>query len=129
MASEKLIPVVATPHPTQSRRNMPTLTPCCEPILGTVLSAEEANELALALKALADPVRLRLVSLVATAGEACACDFPGILGKSQPTISHHLTLLVKAGILQREQRGKWAWFRVNEDQMESIRTTIGPRQP
>lgn len=129
MATEKLIPVSAKPHPTQSDPEEPESVPCCQPILGTVLSAEEADELALTLKALADPVRLRLVSLVATAGEACACDFPSILGKSQPTVSHHLTLLVKAGILQREQRGKWAWFRVNESQMESIRTTIGPHRP
>lgn len=98
---------------------------CCAPILGSVLGAEEAAELAVLLKALADPVRLRLVSIIAGAGEACACDFPGILGKSQPTISHHLSLLVSAGILEREQRGKWAWFNVCSSQMELIRTALG----
>ncbi len=99
---------------------------CCEPILGSVLTAEEAVELAVLLKALADPVRLRLVSIVAGSGEACACDFPEILGKSQPTVSHHLSLLVNAGILEREQRGKWAWFNVSSHQMELIQTAIGP---
>lgn len=102
-----------------------TAEPCCEPILGTVLTIEGAEELARTLKALADPVRLRLVSIIATNGEACACDFPALLQKSQPTISHHLTLLVNAGILAREQRGKWAWFQVNEDRMDAIRTMIG----
>lgn len=99
---------------------------CCEPIFSSVLSPEDAEQLSVTLKALADPIRLRLLSIIASTDEACACDFPSALGKSQPTISHHLTLLVNAGILEREQRGKWAWFRVNNERMEAIRTAIGP---
>lgn len=102
-----------------------TPTRCCAPILDNVLSAHDAEELAATVKALADPIRLRLVSIIASAGEACACDFPDALGKSQPTISHHLSLLVNAGILHREQRGKWAWFQVDKARMEAIRTAIG----
>lgn len=90
---------------------------------------EEANALDLAdrLKALADPVRIRMVSMVANApvGEVCACEFPEILDRSQPTISHHLTKLVEAGLLTREQRGKWAWFRLADDALAAIRAALG----
>ncbi len=97
---------------------------CCGPLAGATLSEVDAELLASVLKALADPVRLRLLSIIASAGEGCACDFPDALGKSQPTISHHLGQLVKAGILEREQRGKWAWFRVNPAQIEAIRAAL-----
>lgn len=97
---------------------------CCSPLLSSTLDEGEAAELATILKALADPVRLRLVNVIAESGEGCACDFPAAVGKSQPTISHHLGQLVKAGILHREQRGKWAWFRVNEDRLEAVRTVL-----
>jgi len=97
---------------------------CCSPLLSTPLEDDEATELAGILKALADPVRLRLVSIIATEGEGCACDFPAVLGKSQPTVSHHLSQLVKAGILEREQRGKWAWFRVDEDRLAALRSVL-----
>jgi ArsR family transcriptional regulator len=98
---------------------------CCPPLSSEELNSDEAEELATLLKALADPVRLRLVNMIATNGQGCACDFPAALGKSQPTISHHLTQLVKAGILEREQRGKWAWFTVNPARMAAIRTALG----
>lgn len=106
-------------RPSQSQ-----LAPCCPDLFGPVLGNDEAEELAAMLKALADPVRLRLVNAIAAAGEGCACDFPGLLGKSQPTISHHLSILVKAGILGREQRGKWAWFWVESDRLEELRHTL-----
>ena len=95
---------------------------CCAPLLQSPLSETEANELADVLKAIADPVRLRLVSIIASAadGEVCACDLPGLVGRSQPTVSHHLTLLVKAGIVDREQRGKWAWFRLRPDRLAAV---------
>jgi ArsR family transcriptional regulator, arsenate/arsenite/antimonite-responsive transcriptional repressor len=95
---------------------------CCAPLLRTPLGEAEASELAEILKAVADPVRLRLVSIVATAasGEVCACDLPGLVDRSQPTVSHHLSLLVKAGILDREQRGKWAWFRLRPERLASL---------
>lgn len=101
---------------------------CCPQVTGAVLSEDQAAELAIALKALADPIRLRLVSLVAASqsGELCACDLPELLDRSQPTISHHLGLLVKAGVLNREQRGKWAWFRVENDRLADLATILSP---
>jgi ArsR family transcriptional regulator, arsenate/arsenite/antimonite-responsive transcriptional repressor len=95
---------------------------CCAPLLRAALDEEQATELADLLKALADPVRLRLVSIVATAesGEVCACDLPALVGRSQPTVSHHLSLLAKSGILQREQRGKWAWFRLRRERLAAL---------
>ena len=85
-----------------------------------------ADELASLLKALADPVRVRLVSMVVNApgGEICACDLPGALDRSQPTVSHHLAQLVKAGILVREQRGKWAWFRLDRARLAQLRSAL-----
>ena len=77
------------------------------------------------LKALADPIRLRLINLIAQCGEACACDLPAALERAQPTISHHLSVLVKAGLLEREKRGKWAWFRVREDQLHALGEVLG----
>ena len=95
-------------------------TLCCTPILTDTISEPDAADLAVVLKALADPVRLRLVSIVASAGEACACDLTEPTGRSQATVSHHLGQLVKAGILEREQRGKWAWFRIDRTRLESV---------
>jgi ArsR family transcriptional regulator, arsenate/arsenite/antimonite-responsive transcriptional repressor len=100
---------------------------CCTPVTGGQLGEAEAVELAAVLKALADPVRLRLVSIIASAptGEICACELPALLDRSQPTISHHLTQLVRAGLIDREQRGKWAWFRVRPDGFAAIRAALG----
>jgi len=112
--------MAATPTP-------PTFPSCCPSLTGAVLGEHEAEVLAARLKALADPVRLRLVSLVACAseGEVCACDLPELLNRSQPTISHHLKQLVEAGILSREQRGKWAWFALQADALDDIRGALG----
>ncbi len=95
---------------------------CCTPLLQVTLDEDQAAELADVLKALADPVRLRLVSLIATAadGEICTCDLPALVGRSQPTVSHHLSILVKAGLLEREQRGKWAWFALRRDRLAQV---------
>lgn len=100
---------------------------CCPPMTGAVLDEAQASQLAARLKALADPIRLRLVSLLACSerGELCACDLPQILGRKQPTISHHLKLLVEAGIIDREQRGKWAWFRLRPRALEEVRAALG----
>ena len=97
---------------------------CC--VYDNSLDEAGAEELAALLKALADPVRLRVVSLIASSssGEVCTCDLPALLNRSQPTISHHLTQLVNAGILEREQRGKWAWFRMTE-RLQQIRAALG----
>ena len=106
---------------------MKVIQTCCEPVLVEPISANEATELAAAFKLLADPIRLRILSLIANApnGELCACDLPSVLERSQPTVSHHLTQLVKAGVLEREQRGKWAWFRLAPDGLGSIRSALG----
>lgn len=87
---------------------------CCAPITGTPLSAEDAERLAALLKAIAEPTRLRLLSLVAAheGGEACVCDLTDPVGLSQPTVSHHLKILVDAGLLTREKRGVWAFYRL-----------------
>jgi ArsR family transcriptional regulator, arsenate/arsenite/antimonite-responsive transcriptional repressor len=72
-------------------------------------------------------VRVRLVSIIggAPGGEICACDLPGLLDRSQPTISHHLSVLVRAGLIDREQRGKWAWFRLRREGFAAIRAALG----
>jgi len=95
---------------------------CCTPLFTDQFDEDAAEEVAVILKALADPIRLRLVSIIgtATSGEACACDLPALVDRSQPTVSHHLSQLVKANILTREQRGKWAWFRINAQQMNTV---------
>ena len=98
---------------------------CCAPLAKSEIDDEGAAQLASVLKALADPVRIRLVSIIAASGEACACDLPELVGKSQPTVSHHLKLLAEANILEREQRGKWAWFRINPAQLNALCTILG----
>ena len=95
------------------------------------LSAPRAADLARTLKALADPARLRLLSLVAAAdgGETCVCDLTGPVALSQPTVSHHLKVLVDAGLLTREQRGKWAYYRLVDGALEKLaEETLVPLQ-
>jgi ArsR family transcriptional regulator len=106
---------------------IPVEAVCCAPVTTSALDEAAAVELAAVLKALADPVRLRLVSIIASAptGEICACELPGLLDRTQPTISHHLTQLVRAGLIDREQRGKWAWFRVRLEGFAAIRAALG----
>lgn len=98
---------------------------CCPPLLGPDLGDDAAADLAATLKALADPIRLKLINLIARSGEACACDLPAMLDRSQPTISHHLSILVKSGVLEREQRGKWAWFRLNPGRLTELCGALG----
>jgi ArsR family transcriptional regulator len=102
------------------------ITACCLPVLHATLSDEQAADLAGAFKVLADPVRLRLLSLVAAApdGEVCACDLVDPVGRSQPTVSHHLSVLVEAGLLTRQQRGRWAWFRVVPGRLNVLRDAL-----
>jgi ArsR family transcriptional regulator len=99
---------------------------CCGPVLIEPIDAAEAEELAAAFKLLADPIRLRILSLIANSpgGEMCGCDLPRITGRSQPTVSHHLSLLAEAGLLTREQRGKWAWFSVERDKVAVLRDAL-----
>jgi len=104
---------------------------CCGPLTSEALGEDDAVELADALKKLADPARLRLLSLVASAsaGEACACDLVEPLGGSQPTVSHHLSILVDAGFLAREKRSRWAWYRIVPERLQLLREALGPEPP
>ena len=94
---------------------------CCAPLGAPALGEEEASATAELFKALGDPARVRIVNLLATAGEpVCACDLYEPLGLSQPTVSHHLKKLTEAGLLEREQRGKWAYFSLQRDAVEKL---------
>jgi ArsR family transcriptional regulator len=106
-----------------------TIETCCAPVLQEALSADEAEQLAGAFKLLADPIRLRLLSLIANSpgGEACVCDLTGPLDRTQPTISHHLSALTSAGLLEREQRGRWAYFRVATERVDVLREALALR--
>ncbi len=101
---------------------------CCTPVTAGVLDESDAEDLAAAFKVLADPARLRLLSMVASAkaGEACACDLVGPVGRSQPTVSHHLSMLVDAGLLVREKRGRWAWYRVVPERLQALQAALAP---
>jgi len=99
---------------------------CCAPVLASTLSETEAEDLAAAFKVLADPARLRLLSMIASSDEACACDLVEPLGKSQPTVSHHLAVLTEAGLLEREKRGKWAYYRAVPARLAVLRDALGP---
>jgi ArsR family transcriptional regulator len=99
---------------------------CCTPLSLEPLSRERAEQLAGLLKAVADPTRLQLMSLVAAAGEtkACVCDLTSPLGLTQPTVSHHLKVLVDAGLLTREKRGNWAYYGLVNERLADIRTLL-----
>jgi len=99
----------------------PPLTSCCPPALA-LLDKAEAASLSIVLKAVADPVRLRLLHHIAAAPDTtvCACHLPAALGISQPTLSHHLKKLVEVGLVTREQRGRWAHYRLNRAAMDRL---------
>lgn len=101
---------------------------CCPSVLNAPLDESEATELASGFAALADPVRLRLLSLIAgrEAGEVCACELVEPLDRSQPTVSHHLKMLFEAGLVQREKRGTWVWYRVVPERLEALRRALAP---
>ncbi len=102
---------------------------CCPPLSREPLSAEQAEQVAPLLKALAEPVRLRLMSLIAShpGGEACVCDLNDAFDLSQPTISHHLKVLHEAGLLDRDKRGVWVYYRARTGALASLGTLIGHR--
>jgi ArsR family transcriptional regulator, arsenate/arsenite/antimonite-responsive transcriptional repressor len=97
---------------------------CCTPLTGTPMSAAQAEQVAPLLKALADPVRLRLVSLIAASagGEACVCDLNDAFELTQATISHHLKVLHSAGVLDRDKRGVWVYYAVKPAALASVAT-------
>jgi ArsR family transcriptional regulator, arsenate/arsenite/antimonite-responsive transcriptional repressor len=103
-----------------------TIAPDCPPVLAGALDADDAEALAGALRVLADPTRLRILSLIQSQPEheACICHLTEPLGLTQPTVSHHMKVLLTAGLVQREQRGSWAFFRVVPEQLGSLRSLL-----
>jgi ArsR family transcriptional regulator, arsenate/arsenite/antimonite-responsive transcriptional repressor len=99
---------------------------CCGPLTGEPLDEAAAVTLAASFAALADPVRLRLLSLLASseAGEVCVCDMTGPVGKSQPTVSHHLKILAEAGLIAGEKRGRWVWYHLLPERLAQLRATL-----
>lgn len=105
-------------------------TACCSTLTGGVLDEDDAATLAKMFKALGDPTRVRLLSMIAAGedSEACICDLTGPVGLSQPTVSHHMKLLTEAGLVTREQRGRWAYYRIVGDALESLGTSLTGRR-
>jgi ArsR family transcriptional regulator, arsenate/arsenite/antimonite-responsive transcriptional repressor len=98
---------------------------CGPPLTEVPLSEADSVCLAAVLGALADPVRLRLISILAAQGEVCSCHLEEPLGKSQPTISHHTRVLAKAGLIEGDKRGKWTWWRIVPERLAAIREALG----
>ena len=113
----------ATPPPTGTGTGTGF---CCAPVTGAVIGIAEAEHLARVFKALGDPTRVRLLSLISAAagGEACICDLTEPVALSPPTLSHHMKLLVDAGLITREQRGKWAYYRVVDDALRAASAAL-----
>ncbi len=115
--------VAMSPKPTMTVASDPA---CCPPIGASPLGEAHAAELARAFGALADPARLRILSLVASAeaGEICVCDLVDPIGKSQPTVSHHLKVLSDAGLIAGDKRGRWVWYRVLPERLAELRAAL-----
>ncbi|MBV9446941.1 MAG: helix-turn-helix transcriptional regulator [Streptosporangiaceae bacterium] len=125
--SRRILAAVAT----QTTKTKPIATlaaACCTPLLREPITADQAAELARLLKAVADPTRLRLVSMVAAHqnAEACVCDLTEPLGLTQPTVSHHLKILVDAGIFTRQKRGVWAYYALVPAAMDALSKLLSP---
>jgi len=104
------------------------LIDCCRPLGAPTLSDEEAEATAALFRVLADPARVKIVNLLATSSEpVCACEFEPALGLSQPTVSHHLKKLTDAGLLDREQRGKWAYFSLRPEAARKLAAVVEMR--
>jgi ArsR family transcriptional regulator, arsenate/arsenite/antimonite-responsive transcriptional repressor len=103
------------------------LVACCPPVRATMPDETQAEVLAQAFAALADPIRLRLLSFIASANadEVCACDLLEPSGRSQPTVSHHMKILIEAGLILREKRGLWVWYRVVPGRLDALRVVLG----
>jgi ArsR family transcriptional regulator len=97
---------------------------CCPSVVASPLSEADAEDLAGVFAALADPVRLRLLSLVAEAGEICSCDLVEPLGKSQPTVSHHTKALADAGLIRGEKQGRWVWWSLVPERVAALRDAL-----
>ena len=118
--------MIASAAAIGDRPALPLVDACCAPLLREPLTPGQAADLARTLKALADPTRLRLVSMVAAheGGEACVCDLTGPLGLTQPTVSHHLKILVDAGIFTRDKRGVWAYYALVPATLEALSSVL-----
>jgi ArsR family transcriptional regulator, arsenate/arsenite/antimonite-responsive transcriptional repressor len=101
---------------------------CCSPVMREPLSTEQSTELARVFKAIGEPVRLRLLSLIAShsGGQACVCDLTGAFELSGPTISHHLKVLREAGVIEGERRGTWIYYRVRPETLRAISSVLAP---
>ena len=109
-----------------SRSSAPEQVACCTPVRVDTLDEHDAATLAQSFAALSDPVRLRLLSFIASAtGEVCACDLVEPSGRSQPTVSHHMKVLVDAGLVAREKRGLWVWYRAVPTRLDALRNVLG----
>lgn len=111
--------------PTRTQLPVSDITSCCAGGLNSPIDRQDAERLAKVLKAVADPARLQLLALIRATGEACACDLTEPVGLSQPTVSHHLKVLTEAGLIHREQRGSWAWFRADEQRVQDLGRLFG----
>jgi ArsR family transcriptional regulator, arsenate/arsenite/antimonite-responsive transcriptional repressor len=122
---------MTAPAATGDPPALPLAEDCCAPLLRAPLTADQATDLARTLKALADPTRLRLVSMVAghDGGEACVCELTEPLGLTQPTISHHLKILVDAGIFSRDKRGVWAYYALRPAAFQALAAILGDTSP
>lgn len=113
---------------TANKRRVATIDPiaCCSPVRTDSLDEQQASLLAESFAALADPIRLRLLSFITSApGEVCACDLVEPSGRSQPTVSHHMKILVDAGLVTREKRGLWVWYRPVTARLDALRAVLG----
>jgi ArsR family transcriptional regulator len=122
------IVVIVAEHQRGGPVSDPADFDCCTPLIGTAMSTEQAERVAPLLKALADPVRLRLVSLIASSsgGEACVCDLNEAFDQTQATISHHLKVLYVAGVLDRDKRGVWVYYAVRPEALTAVATLFSP---
>ena len=112
----------ATTATRSTRATTPTTGQCCPSVVASPLDRTEAAGLAEGFAALADPVRLRALSILAAApeGEVCVCELVGPLGKSQPTVSHHLKILSQAGLVHGDRRGKWVWYSLDRQRLADL---------
>jgi ArsR family transcriptional regulator, arsenate/arsenite/antimonite-responsive transcriptional repressor len=123
MCSSKIFDIVGD----MASRRTATADPvaCCTPVRHDVLGEEQAELLAQSFAALADPIRLRMLSVVSSAeDEVCACDLVEPSGRSQPTVSHHMKILVDAGLVTREKRGLWVWYRSVPSRLDALRAVL-----
>jgi ArsR family transcriptional regulator, arsenate/arsenite/antimonite-responsive transcriptional repressor len=107
-------------------KSSPLPAPCCPPLLAGRLTPADATQLAVIFRVLGEPARLQLLSLIAAqpSGEVCACELVETLGLSQPTVSHHLKVMYEAGLLQKERRGTWIYYRIVSERLVALQVVL-----